>query len=174
MNKIMLIAFVAAIVAYQATTTSASASPITYDLVGVTAKFANNTETDVFSGTFTLDPSTFGLSAVSITVSGPVSPGSYTIPAALLNPFNEFQIEFSDSFGSTWNMSFFDIFADASNPLQAVFNPALTDQTNGVTGEAVPETPLPAALPLFATGLGAMGLLGWRRKRKNAAAIAAA
>jgi hypothetical protein len=35
-------------------------------------------------------------------------------------------------------------------------------------------TPLPAALPLFATGLGAMGLLGWRRKRKNAAAIAAA
>jgi len=35
-------------------------------------------------------------------------------------------------------------------------------------------TPLPAALPLFASGLGAMGLLGWRRKRKNAAAIAAA
>jgi hypothetical protein len=31
-------------------------------------------------------------------------------------------------------------------------------------------TPLPAALPLFATGLGALGLLGWRRKRKNAAA----
>jgi hypothetical protein len=36
------------------------------------------------------------------------------------------------------------------------------------------ETPLPAALPLFATGLGALGLLGWRRKRKNAAAVAAA
>jgi hypothetical protein len=30
------------------------------------------------------------------------------------------------------------------------------------------ETPLPAALPLFATGLGALGLLGWRRKRKAA------
>jgi hypothetical protein len=27
-------------------------------------------------------------------------------------------------------------------------------------------TPLPAALPLFATGIGALGLLGWRRKRK--------
>lgn len=38
----------------------------------------------------------------------------------------------------------------------------------------VAATPLPAALPLFATGLGAMGLLGWRRKRKNASAIAAA
>jgi hypothetical protein len=35
-------------------------------------------------------------------------------------------------------------------------------------------TPLPTALPLFATGLGAMGLFGWRRKRKNAAALAAA
>ncbi len=34
--------------------------------------------------------------------------------------------------------------------------------------------PLPAALPLFATGLSGLGLLGWRRKRKNAAAIAAA
>ena len=31
-------------------------------------------------------------------------------------------------------------------------------------------TPLPAALPLFATGLGAMGLFGWRRKRKGQAA----
>jgi hypothetical protein len=28
------------------------------------------------------------------------------------------------------------------------------------------ETPLPAALALFASGLGAFGLLGWRRKRK--------
>ena len=33
-------------------------------------------------------------------------------------------------------------------------------------------TPLPSAFPLFATGLGALGLLGWRRKRK-AAAVAA-
>jgi hypothetical protein len=30
------------------------------------------------------------------------------------------------------------------------------------------EQPLPAALPLFATGLGALGLFGWSRKRKNA------
>jgi hypothetical protein len=33
-----------------------------------------------------------------------------------------------------------------------------------------PGTPLPAALPLFAGGLGAMGLLCWRRRRKTAAA----
>jgi hypothetical protein len=35
-------------------------------------------------------------------------------------------------------------------------------------------TPLPAALPLFASGLGALGLFGWRRKRKGAATSAAA
>jgi hypothetical protein len=34
------------------------------------------------------------------------------------------------------------------------------------------DTPLPATLPLFATGLGALGLLGWRRKRKAVACAA--
>jgi hypothetical protein len=33
-------------------------------------------------------------------------------------------------------------------------------------------TPLPAALPLFATGLGGLGFLGWRRKRKGQAVAA--
>ena len=38
-------------------------------------------------------------------------------------------------------------------------------------GYTVATTPLPDALPLFATGLGALGLLGWRRKR-HARAVA--
>ena len=38
------------------------------------------------------------------------------------------------------------------------------------TGTVVSPVPLPATLPLFATGLGALGLLGWRRKRKAASA----
>jgi hypothetical protein len=37
----------------------------------------------------------------------------------------------------------------------------------------VATTPIPAALPLFASGLGVMGFLARRRKRKNAAALAA-
>ena len=52
--------------------------------------------------------------------------------------------------------------------------PASHDGHNLQQGTWSGPTPLPAALPLFASGLGALGLLGWRRKRKNAAAIAAA
>ena len=40
--------------------------------------------------------------------------------------------------------------------------------------EFVTATPLPAALPLFASGLGAFGLFGWRRRRKSPAATAVA
>jgi hypothetical protein len=36
-----------------------------------------------------------------------------------------------------------------------------------LSDQSVDTTPLPAALPLFATGLGALGLLGWRRRRKT-------
>jgi hypothetical protein len=54
------------------------------------------------------------------------------------------------------------IFASITN-LDNVHGPVLSDIS--VT-DTVSTTPLPAALPLFATGLGAMGLFGWRRKRK--------
>ena len=40
-----------------------------------------------------------------------------------------------------------------------------TDNIN-IPGDITTVTPLPTALPLFASGLGALGLLGWRRKRK--------
>jgi hypothetical protein len=39
-----------------------------------------------------------------------------------------------------------------------------------ISGAPPPPVPLPGALPLFVSGLGAMGLLGWRRKRKAARA----
>jgi hypothetical protein len=51
-------------------------------------------------------------------------------------------------------------------------NPAPCNaEVTGFSGTVyIPGTPLPAALPLFATGLSAIGLLGWRRKRKNTSA----
>lgn len=49
---------------------------------------------------------------------------------------------------------------------------ALSQDLENVVGSPAAATPLPAALPLFASGLGALGLLSWRRKKK-AATIAA-
>ena len=40
-------------------------------------------------------------------------------------------------------------------------------------GSVSTATPLPASVPLFASGLGAFGLLCWRRKRKAATALSA-
>jgi hypothetical protein len=52
-------------------------------------------------------------------------------------------------------------------PWPGVFSGGSSDTVLTLTPLA---TPLPGALPLFATGLGALGLLGWRRKRKAQAA----
>jgi hypothetical protein len=43
-------------------------------------------------------------------------------------------------------------------------------RADGIVTTESTATSLPAALPLFATGLGALGLLGWRRKRQAAPA----
>jgi hypothetical protein len=86
---------------------------------------------------------------------------------------------------SLGNQEFFDLFVTG---LTFVFGTTTPDVNVinrsaclGVEGEGclsqsvVPTaSPLPAALPLFATGLGAIGLFGWRRKRKAAAVLAAA
>ena len=48
-------------------------------------------------------------------------------------------------------------------------HPAYTALKNGAGGMRVyvtSEVPLPAAFPLLAAGLGAMGFMGWRKKRK--------
>ena len=41
-------------------------------------------------------------------------------------------------------------------------------ENNNDQGNNLSQVPLPATLPLFATGLGALGLLGWRRKKAAA------
>jgi hypothetical protein len=84
-----------------------------------------------------------------------------------------------------------DFYACSSSSCSGVFQLNLGDLTpayalflegGGPSGEvaattasfAPAGTPLPAALPLFGTGLGVMGLFGWLRKRKTASAIAVA
>jgi hypothetical protein len=56
-------------------------------------------------------------------------------------------------------------FYDGEFPNPASF--IVTDALDAVDFNVVSAiAPLPTALPLFATGLGGLGLLGWRRKRK--------
>ena len=69
---------------------------------------------------------------------------------------------------------FFSIFADPEAITSLVLTSDVTGETlpnnfefdNFAAIESTAATPIPAALPLFATGIGGLGLLGWRRKRK--------
>jgi hypothetical protein len=46
------------------------------------------------------------------------------------------------------------------------FADGINGEANGLIGAIT--TPIPAALPLFATGLAGLSLLGWRRKKAAA------
>jgi hypothetical protein len=59
--------------------------------------------------------------------------------------------------GTTWADAL-AVLAPNSNGWEAADNMSGSPQDLGFA-------PIPAALPLFATGLGALGLLGWRRKQ---------
>lgn len=76
---------------------------------------------------------------------------------------NELLILLSD------NSSVFDFsFTGAKGGLSSIQGFAGPEDPSGGGGPAV-ATPLPAALPLFASGGALLGFLGWRRKRKSAA-----
>jgi len=56
------------------------------------------------------------------------------------------------------------------NGVQAGFRAALSGTADVDSQSTVGVVPLPAALPLYGTGLAIMGFIGWRRKRKVAVA----
>jgi hypothetical protein len=97
----------------------------------------------------------------------------------LVIPFN-LNISYSDTLtiigGAT--LSFLDgttIWNIVVNGLTIGPNPGgpMTANLTAQVSDAPGAAPLPASLLLFATGLGAIGLFGWRRKQKASAATAA-
>jgi hypothetical protein len=75
--------------------------------------------------------------------------------------------------GGAWTEFSFDVTGSGLDTFELSFgdNPGWIALDNFSVTDP-PAAPLPGALPLFAGGLGVMGLLGWRRKRQ-AAAVAA-
>ena len=66
------------------------------------------------------------------------------------------------------NSGLFLVYVDTPNfvdPMPPIQITGANGQVSTVSNFISPSpVPLPAALPLFATGLGAMGLFGWRKK----------
>ena len=145
-------------------------------------------------GTITTDGDTGVLSAAditswSLTVSGdgtPITLNNADFTLTLLgNDLSATATTLSFNFGGPGTLSFY---SPACYPCANVtyitgfFELGASQSQDNVSFWPVPEsgnlvigtTPLPAALPLFASGLGAMGLLGWRRRRKNTAPTLAA
>jgi hypothetical protein len=147
---------------------------------------------DVF---VTLDPTSLNIDKGTMTATGSLSGGTLdaVLSAAIIADFhatggqettvqetvslNFTKVEFKNiGFGSN-DVQVVGFDCDPPSILSCSLAQLAPDQNANVhTGLAPDEidlftpldatVPIPAALPLFATGIGAMGLLGWRRKRK--------
>ena len=152
-----------------------SASAVTFTLVNVGC----STEDCSMTGTFDYNGA---FSNINITMTGAVFPGSVfssdqgSTAAQLLaddNNNNYLELNFASPLpagGGTDTVSSGCLFTTAGAPN---FDCGLFFRTFGFSGTvqaAVSASPVPAALPLFASGLGALGMLGWRKKRKQTAA----
>ena len=133
------------------------------------------------SVTLTFDPTVASPSAPPDAFSSnlPASYGSFVFTTGATVLIGNSCSGFSCGVSAGSDRAFFAFTVDSSglNPVFSIADlSSVTDNTKVFTGTGTvtvaATTPLPAALPLFATGLGALGLLGWRRKKK-AVALAA-
>ena len=103
----------------------------------------------------------------TITNTTPSVSSSFVLQTGFFGNINSWQIVLSILLGEVVDEIVVTLSGDYAEfgfvPSQAFNN------TAGSWSAPVSTVPLPAALPLFASGLGALGLLGWRRKKKAAA-----
>jgi hypothetical protein len=120
-----------------------------------------------------------GTTVVNATSIGGNNNGAFTTSAIVsANLFTnvEFLIEmnvFAFANPSSTATTFLDPFLFLDQSLVDLGYSIIVSPGIGNSLEVASATPLPAALPLFVTGLGGVGLLARRRKRKAAAALAA-
>ncbi len=154
-----------------------------------TAKAATITETYDFTATGpSSSPVTTWDGSFTITFDPTVAGGPFALDAfssnlpASYNPFEGLvqasnEIAIGDNCNSSGcaagpNQAFLFFSVDNSGKVTSNFFLAINTEPGSNESVTLASTPLPAALPLFASGLGVMGLFGWRRKR-NAQAVAA-
>jgi hypothetical protein len=168
--------------AFSGAISSARASTITLDLTtavlaggvtliggGTDLKFASN---EIGTATFTF--ASIPAHQYVIDVTGQSNQSTSFVDFTI----NGTQLGTNTNFGSGFNTIALASFVDpGTSDVFAITNGGTGNtethiSTITVTGDFA-VTPLPGALPLFATGLAALGLFGWYRKRKAPAAIAA-
>ncbi len=138
--------------------------------VGTTTEYIITTDYDehiraAFSSTYTAVGFTAyfnGLGPGTLTVfgTGGLTIGTFALPTSGVDPATGLADRGYLGFTSTDPITGFQWDTIGGTNLNTGF-------TNISVGSA---TPLPGTLPLFASGLGMLGLLGWRRKRKAQAA----
>lgn len=107
------------------------------------------------SGTW-IDPAGVGITGPGVPLAVTHVTGDYDVTATFTvgaTPYNTWYLPYSTNGVQSHTDFGGDFWATAANNVSA--------------------TPLPAALPLFASGLGALGLFGLRRKRRAKAVVAA-
>jgi hypothetical protein len=163
--------------------TTFTLSNVTYDC-GLSFCFAG---TGTFTGTFDYNAGVFSPIDIVATGGFSSSPNTITLDTNTNNSSTASDLEFTNSGNSAEFLSLFLAAPLPTSPDSVIGGGlggfvsncaigAICSNEFPVSGSfvsAVPlsAVPLPAALPLFASGLGALGLLGWRRKRKAQAAI---
>jgi hypothetical protein len=106
-----------------------------------------------------------GLGPLTLTVEGSGVPiATLVIPGLGLDPATNLADRGYLGFTSDQLITGFKWVATGSDTVNTGFS-GISVQSSPVTSPV----PLPGALPLFATGLGTLGLLGWRRKKKAVA-----
>jgi len=153
-----------------------------FQLSGATLQYGGD-----LTGTITFNNALTAVTAIDVFAPGPVVAGAYTFAPMTYTdttgfsvhyqlPLNAYVLDSDSGNGDAFQLTFADITASGSTTFEQNSYEHQTDAGNRVVtgGSLVPlaATPIPAALPLFAGGLGLIGLLARRRKRLAVAALA--